>query len=306
MITQLTGTAAAALVLLMACSFGRTDEEGGVAAVSVTPPAPAATAAGGGAAAPAPSAVAPAADAAVPSSAAPAPSAGVPAPSAAPAPVDAPPVPQDAGGSSAPSPPRPSLSGPIEAPPAPVRPANTPGPWPGSQLLSFPALEDEARTDARRLSLVLRGERRDFAGAPPVLGHSAEFGGRGGSCLDCHQEGRRIGRRVARPMSHPPYAHCLQCHIEGDFSAFVGPSGVPAPPNAFAGEPEAGPGGRAHEAAPPTMPHGQALRGQCLSCHGEFGYEGLRTAHPRRTQCTQCHVPSARSREDGRQALPWR
>jgi cytochrome c-type protein NapB len=52
-------------------------------------------------------------------------------------------------------------------------------------------------------------------------------------------------------------------------------------------------GTRAWPQAPPTMPHRTLMREDCLSCHGPQGLFGLRTPHPDRRSCTQCHVPSA-------------
>ena len=42
------------------------------------------------------------------------------------------------------------------------------------------------------------------------------------------------------------------------------------------------------------MPHGTFMRTRCLSCHGEYGYPGLRTDHPRRVNCVQCHITDLR------------
>lgn len=42
-----------------------------------------------------------------------------------------------------------------------------------------------------------------------------------------------------------------------------------------------------------TIPHGTQLRSDCLSCHGPPGLVGLRTPHPDRQACVQCHAPNA-------------
>ncbi|WP_442485889.1 hypothetical protein [Aeoliella sp. SH292] len=34
------------------------------------------------------------------------------------------------------------------------------------------------------------------------------------------------------------------------------------------------------------------MRSDCTTCHGELGKEGLRSSHPWRVNCTQCHAPS--------------
>jgi cytochrome c-type protein NapB len=52
-------------------------------------------------------------------------------------------------------------------------------------------------------------------------------------------------------------------------------------------------GVRAYTGAPPEIPHSTWMRETCLACHGGTGAEGLRTRHPQRQSCTQCHAPSA-------------
>jgi cytochrome c-type protein NapB len=53
------------------------------------------------------------------------------------------------------------------------------------------------------------------------------------------------------------------------------------------------PGSRAHPGAPPVIPHKVFMRENCLSCHsGPGGREEIRTTHPERTRCMQCHVGS--------------
>jgi cytochrome c-type protein NapB len=149
------------------------------------------------------------------------------------------------------------------------------------------------REGSRDRSLAARSERRPYAGAPPVMGHSIDFGGTL-DCMECHDVGRRIGKRVARPMSHQPLSNCTQCHTPG---AKPDPFTDLSPPwpvaSTFLGMESAGTGSRLGPGAPPTIPHTLQLRVRCLSCHGEFGYDGLRTDHPFRAQCTQCHVPTA-------------
>jgi nitrate reductase (cytochrome), electron transfer subunit len=50
---------------------------------------------------------------------------------------------------------------------------------------------------------------------------------------------------------------------------------------------------RAFDGAPPTIPHSTLMRTDCLSCHGPQGLYGLRTPHPERQSCLQCHAPGA-------------
>ncbi|MCP3915779.1 MAG: hypothetical protein GY711_09505 [bacterium] len=160
------------------------------------------------------------------------------------------------------------------------------GPWTGSSPMTYVLAGD--REAARAASLAARATRRAFEGAPPVMPHSALFGDGSKECVDCHTNGMRLGERVAHPMSHPPLANCTQCHIESRHRDFPPPRPVesgfrgraaPAPPPVGAG--------------PPVIPHQVLMRGRCLSCHGEFGYPGLRTSHPERAACVQCHVATA-------------
>jgi cytochrome c-type protein NapB len=41
------------------------------------------------------------------------------------------------------------------------------------------------------------------------------------------------------------------------------------------------------------MPHPMHMRSECDSCHGPSGRPGLRTSHPDRQNCVQCHASSA-------------
>jgi cytochrome c-type protein NapB len=46
--------------------------------------------------------------------------------------------------------------------------------------------------------------------------------------------------------------------------------------------------------SPPLIPHDLQLRGNCLACHaGPGGVEEIRSTHPERANCRQCHLPSA-------------
>jgi len=51
-------------------------------------------------------------------------------------------------------------------------------------------------------------------------------------------------------------------------------------------------GSRATVGAPPRIPHALQMRGECLACHAGPGARvELRTTHPERVRCRQCHVP---------------
>ena len=143
--------------------------------------------------------------------------------------------------------------------------------------------------DALKGASDVRAERRAYDGAPPVIPH-AEFGI---ECMGCHNE---QGVEVpdvgfAPPMPHAMTAglsaisRCRQCHVfqpgEGVFVA-----------STFAGlRQDLRRGDRLHELAPPTIPHQTFMRENCAACHaGPAAREEVRTSHPERVRCRQCHV----------------
>lgn len=140
-----------------------------------------------------------------------------------------------------------------------------------------------------------RAARRAYDGAPPVIPHSVHPSSNA-ACLACHGPGLAVKDRVASRVSHPHFTECTQCHVPA-----AGPAPRPAAEellaalagNDFAGLAAAGPGARAWPQAPPTIPHATFLRGDCLSCHGPRGAHALRTPHPERVACSQCHVADA-------------
>ncbi len=53
-------------------------------------------------------------------------------------------------------------------------------------------------------------------------------------------------------------------------------------------------GDRATAGAPPRIPHRMLMRENCVACHdGPGAREEVRTSHPERWRCRQCHVPVA-------------
>lgn len=146
---------------------------------------------------------------------------------------------------------------------------------------------EEDKTQALRA----RAERRAFDGAPPTIPHAiAQMGPP--DCLTCHRTGARIAGRVAPRMSHQVLESCTQCHVVASDPRPVA-STPPAPDNTFVGVPSPTGGERAWPGAPPTIPHATTMRSECSSCHGTLGQKGMRTTHPQRQSCTQCHAPSA-------------
>ncbi|MDP1569242.1 MAG: hypothetical protein Q8L86_04495 [Vicinamibacterales bacterium] len=164
-------------------------------------------------------------------------------------------------------------------------------------------VDSAAALEGREATLATRAERRAYDGAPPVVPHVMDPQS-SASCVACHGAGLTVGTRVAPVMPHPPWASCAQCHVEGDNVRLPGGLEVD---NAFVGmRPRGAGGGRAWAGAPPVMPHTTHNRDDCASCHGVWGAPGLRTTHPERQSCTQCHAPGAEL--DGRplvSAGPW-
>lgn len=138
-------------------------------------------------------------------------------------------------------------------------------------------------------ALAHRAARRAFDGAPPDVPHAVDPQSTA-NCLACHGEGLFVGDRLAPPMSHAHYQNCTQCHVAAaplELFADAGPV-----PSDFVGVDRAGSGARAWPGAPPTIPHTTWMRENCASCHGLVARPGIRTTHPWRTNCMQCHAPS--------------
>ncbi len=154
--------------------------------------------------------------------------------------------------------------------------------------------EVERTEELTQRALSERLEHRAYEGAPPTVPHPIREKGYA-ECMACHGEGLKIDGQLATPISHEYMANCTQCHVPETGS-------LPAPDerydelpldNAFAGLQRWGSGQRAHPGAPPTTPHPETMREDCMSCHGTMARPGLRTTHPWQTSCTQCHAPSA-------------
>lgn len=143
---------------------------------------------------------------------------------------------------------------------------------------------------ARVRAMEQRASLRAYEGAPPVIPHAiADLNVQ--TCRACHAQGLQAGDKVARMASHTYLVNCTQCHVEAA-GAMLGTDAVPA--NSFVGFRTSGYGGtRAWAGAPPVMPHTTFMRTNCVSCHGEHGYDGWRPDHLSRTNCAQCHAPAA-------------
>lgn len=146
------------------------------------------------------------------------------------------------------------------------------------------------RAGAVKSSAAVRAARRAYDGAPPIIPHD-DFGMRCGACHDSRgQSVPEIGFAPASPHEGTPMAgataRCRQCHVfstrEGLFVA-----------SEFDGlEQDLLAGARATPGAPPTIPHRILMRENCAACHtGPAAREQIRTSHPERSRCRQCHVP---------------
>ncbi|HQX48456.1 MAG TPA: nitrate reductase cytochrome c-type subunit [Planctomycetaceae bacterium] len=153
-----------------------------------------------------------------------------------------------------------------------------------------PFAEFTISADEKTAALQRRNENRAFNGAPPTIPHAVSETSTA-ACMACHAEGAKTETLRIPKMSHQFLANCTQCHVENNprhmeaslfrESDFVGLPAPTAGPRAFAG-------------APPQIPHSTWMRSECMSCHGFAGLHGIRTTHPWRNNCTQCHAPSSK------------
>lgn len=147
---------------------------------------------------------------------------------------------------------------------------------------------DEMRAEA----LVARARNRAYDGAPPTIPHPIAQQA-WPNCLTCHARGMRVATRTAPAICHTSMQSCTQCHVVSNGPVpGAPPSGGPPTDNTFAGLEAPAHGERAWPGAPPTIPHATLMRARCESCHGDLAL-GLRSSHPWRQSCTQCHAPSA-------------
>jgi cytochrome c-type protein NapB len=160
------------------------------------------------------------------------------------------------------------------------------------------------REPDKQETLARRALRRAYNGAPPVIPHRVDANDVT-SCYACHGTGKEIDGRIAAKISHPRYTNCTQCHAQ---AATPGLGSEFPVENTFVGLKAPTTGSRAWPGAPPTIPHSTSMRGDCTSCHGVLGGAGMRSTHPWRVNCLQCHAASAaldQHRFDEPAAPPW-
>ena len=171
--------------------------------------------------------------------------------------------------------------------------------WPAEQAallaLTPSRLDEVPATDTSKAEvLAARAARRAYDGAPPTVPHPIRQGG-SAECLACHEDGLRIRGATAPAMPHDLHSSCTQCHVAATSPVPGDPEpapGLPADANTFVGVAAAAAGPRAWSIAPPQVPHTAAMRERCLSCHGVLGQDAMRSTHPWRESCTQCHALS--------------
>lgn len=138
-------------------------------------------------------------------------------------------------------------------------------------------------------ALTRRDQNRAYNGAPPTIPHPIDQIS-DASCVACHVKGAKTQSLRIPQMSHHLLSNCTQCHVEKS-PRHLEP--IVFRENSFDGldAPQAGP--RAFAMAPPQIPHATWMRSNCMSCHGTTGLHGIRTTHPWRNNCQQCHAPAA-------------
>jgi hypothetical protein len=116
-------------------------------------------------------------------------------------------------------------------------------------------------------------EQRDTV-PPPTIPHDVSGAlSRTQECGVCHVTGG------VAPAPHAERRNCMQCHVRSGAALSWERGSVaaatPAPP----------------VGSPPPIPHALEGRDNCLMCHGASApMEAIRTSHPERESCRQCHV----------------
>ncbi|HUL70322.1 MAG TPA: hypothetical protein VLT17_08845 [Gemmatimonadales bacterium] len=160
---------------------------------------------------------------------------------------------------------------------------------------------------------------RAYPGAPPRIPHALrpeEF--RTDACRTCHRRGGYSIRFAAYvPVTpHPERGICLQCHV-GEDSLMAIPVAA-ADPNSRCPQCHGPSGGTPKASAtltwstsvwpqipattpdqdPPAIPHDLQFRENCLTCHsGPAAVAQIRTKHPERANCRQCHLAATQGAE---------
>ena len=191
---------------------------------------------------------------------------------------------------------------------------------PGDLAVDTPVLR---RPSAHPRTMATYRGLRAYPGAPPRIPHgltATEY--RTTGCRTCHVRGGysvRFGAYV--PVTpHLELVDCLSCHVpdaavvgvqlastmaDGDCHQCHAPAVRVPLATPLDWRPLAWPEVRRElpNGAPPPVPHDLALRGNCNACHmGPSAVAEIRTTHPERADCRQCHV--AGSTDEGAYTRP--
>ncbi|MDC0935820.1 diheme cytochrome c precursor [Pirellulales bacterium] len=163
-----------------------------------------------------------------------------------------------------------------------------------ARLTSFestidPLAEIRIEPEDKRAALQRREENRAYNGAPPTIPHPIDQRS-DAACIACHGDGAKTTSLRIPRMSHALLTNCTQCHVENSPQYLTA---IAFRANEFDGMEAPAEGPRSFLGAPPQIPHSTWMRSDCMSCHGHAGLHGIRTTHPWRNNCTQCHAPSA-------------
>lgn len=149
---------------------------------------------------------------------------------------------------------------------------------------TLPNFKDET---VKQRSLTEFYSLRAFSGAPPVIPHEIieSESLTGSTCIGCHEYGGFTPKFAAYApiVPHPNKPNCRQCHNpRNQNDLFKRSEWVKYPGNR----------GFAHlPGSPLVIPHSLQMRENCLSCHsGPAAVSEIRTTHPERINCLQCHV----------------
>lgn len=183
----------------------------------------------------------------------------------------------------------------------------------GGELGVAPAYHGHSGAHVRTLEMYR--SLRAYPGAPPRVPHGlTEEEYRNTSCQTCHLRGGWVARfgTYAPVTPHPENSSCLQCHLPQDILVgrelpTVGDSiacqqchvDPDAPLETFVeldwettSWPETNL--QALLDSPNRIPHDFQTRSNCLACHsGPGAVIDLRTDHPERANCRQCHVQAS-------------
>ncbi|MCH2175713.1 MAG: nitrate reductase cytochrome c-type subunit [Lentisphaeria bacterium] len=148
-------------------------------------------------------------------------------------------------------------------------------------------IENQVEMQGHERTLVEWYAGRAYSGAPPVISHPIDNEMPIQSdCLSCHKNGGYTPKFEAyAPVTpHPELIYCRQCHVPKDSDTLFRENTF-EPGNPRLTGPII-PGG------PPQIPHSIWMRDNCISCHnGPSSPPEIRTGHPERINCRQCHVP---------------